>query len=248
MSGEKKQNKTPSPQTSNASGNIPIDASTVRQYLLDHIDFFESNVDILRQLTPAERYPENQVVDLRQFMVDRLRQDVGRLEGSQSDIIEAWRANLRAQAEVHEGVLAILSADSFERMVAVVTSDLADILHIDVVSLCVEATDNDPMGQVGRAAVYVLPQDAVDRIIGAEEDFLLQDGLPPDRVVFGPASGVVKSFALARLRISPKAPVGILALGSRDAGKFQTGHGVELLRFLVHVIEQQFRAWLVLPA
>ncbi len=241
MSSEKKQKKSEIAVASTVSADL------VRQYLLDHPQFFDENADILRQLTPAERYQERQVVDLQQFMVERLRQDVGRLEGSQGDIVEAWRANVKAQTEVQDGILSILSADSFERMVNIITNDLADILRIDVVSLCVEAANNDPLGQVGRSAVYVLPQDAVDNILGPGEEFLLQEGSPPDTVIFGPASGVVNSFALARMNISSKASVGVLALGSRDKDKFQSGQGTELLRFLVNVIEQQFRAWLDLP-
>ena len=224
-----------------------LTADQVREYLLGHADFFSDHPDILRALTPEERFQEKGVVDLNQFMVDRLRDDVGRLQGTQGDIIDASRANLRAQSEVHEAILAILSADSFERMIATITSDIADILRIDVVSICVEAANNDPIGQVGRAAVYVLPPGAITRIIGEEDSFKLQVGSPSDRAVFGPASGIVKSFALARMDISVKTPVGLLALGSRDEEKFAGGQGTELLRFLVNVIEQQFRAWLALP-
>jgi len=222
-------------------------ADFVREYLLAHPEFFTDHPDVLLALTPEERYQESQIVDLNRFMVDRLREDVGRLQGTQGDIIDASRANLRAQTEVHEAILAILAADSFERMIDVITSDLADILRIDVVSLCVEAANNDPIGQVGRNAVYVLPQGSIDKVIGIEENFMLQVGRPPDSAVFGPASGVVESFALARMEISTKTPIGLLALGSRDEGKFASGQGTELLRFLINVIEQQFRAWLALP-
>lgn len=241
MSGEEQTKK---PQT---TVNQELTVEQVRDYLLDHPAFFPENSDILRALTPEERYQESQVVDLNQFMVERLRDDVGRLQGTQGDIIDASRANLRAQTEVHEAVLAILAADSFERMIAIITSDIADILHIDVVSICVEAANSDPIGQVGRAAVYVLPQGAIDKAIGEGETFMLQVGRPPDHAVFGPASGVVESFALARMDISVKTPIGLLALGSRDEEKFANGQGTELLRFLIGVIEQQFRAWLALP-
>ncbi len=219
---------------------------SVRRYLLDNPAFFDQNADILRALTPAEQYQQSPVVDLQQFMAGRLRDDVARLHESRQQVIEASRANLRAQGEVHQAVLAIVAADTFEGMIAVITGDLADYLRIDAASLCIEAANEDPLGRVGRSGVFVLPQGAVDQIMGGK-DHLLCDQAPPNDVFFGPATGLVRSFALARLHTSSKAPPGLLALGARDGEKFQSGQGTELLNFLVKVIEQQVRAWLHLP-
>ncbi|HZD25231.1 MAG TPA: DUF484 family protein, partial [Alphaproteobacteria bacterium] len=71
---------------------------------------------------------------------------------------------------------------------------------------------------------------------------------PGQEGVFGPAAGLVRSMALVRLSTSPRSPVGLMALGSRDAAKFQSGQGTELLAFLGRFLERLLRAWLDLPA
>ncbi len=169
-------------------------SESVRRYLLDHPEFFDQNTDLLRALTPVQQFPDSEVIDLQQFVVGRLRNDVSKLQTAQGQIIDASRANLRAQSEVHEAVLAILAADSFERMINTITSDLADLLRLDVVSLCVEAANNDPLGRVGKSAVYVLPVGAVDRIMD-EHAFMLRNQAPPDDAVFGPATGPGAEFS-----------------------------------------------------
>ena len=50
-----------------------------------------------------------------------------------------------------------------------------------------------------------------------------------------------------RLKISPMAPTGLLALGSRDIGRFTPGQDTELLGFLAKVLECTARSWLDLP-
>ena len=56
------------------------------------------------------------------------------------------------------------------------------------------------------------------------------------------------SVARSALEISDTAPVGLLALGSRDEGHFTPHQGTELLTFLGKAIESTARAWLDLPA
>src|SRR3546814_20782282 len=50
--------------------------------------------------------------------------------------------------------------------------------------------------------------------------------------VFGPASELIRAEALIRLDLPPPLGTGLLALGSREAHAFESGHGSELLAFL----------------
>ena len=50
-----------------------------------------------------------------------------------------------------------------------------------------------------------------------------------------------------RLAASRKAPIGLLALGSRDSDKFYPGQGTELLGFLGRIGSLSIRSWLDLP-
>jgi len=78
-------------------------------------------------------------------------------------------------------------------------------------------------------------------------DMLLRPRVRGARTIFGSAASLVRSDALLRLKISPAAPAGLLALGSRKENRFHPGQGTELLGFLARALERSIRAWLDLP-
>jgi uncharacterized protein YigA (DUF484 family) len=88
---------------------------------------------------------------------------------------------------------------------------------------------------------------AVDRIMGKTHDILLRDDVDGDPEIFGGCSDLVRSDALLRLSISPAAPHGLIAFGTRHPGYFHAGQATELLSFLGKIIEYGIRTWLDLP-
>jgi uncharacterized protein len=54
------------------------------------------------------------------------------------DLVATGRSNLAIQSRVHEAILALLRAASFEEFVETITTDLAVILDVDVVTIGVE--------------------------------------------------------------------------------------------------------------
>lgn len=83
--------------------------------------------------------------------------------------------------------------------------------------------------------------------MGPDRDVLLQTDMPADPRLFGDGVGLVRSAALIRLPVSARAPAGMLCIGTRKAGKFQTGQGTELLSFLARALGVTIAAWLDLP-
>jgi uncharacterized protein YigA (DUF484 family) len=67
---------------------------------------------------------------------------------------------------------------------------------------------------------------------------VLFSSITDDGSIFAHAGALVRSAALARLRLEPLQAEGFLALGSRHEAAFRGGQGTELLRFLARVIER----------
>ena len=222
------------------------EARRVREYLLEHPEFLADNVDILVDLVPPESRTGDNVLDMQRFMLERIRGENGRLHHYQRELVGAARANMATQQMVHEAVLALLDATSFEHLIHTVTHDLAGILDLDVATLCVERGDG-PHPTETVAGVYVVPPGTIDRLMGPGQNARLRDDIEGEAAVFGPAAGLVRSDALVRLSIGSLAPAGCLALGSREPRKFHDGQGSELLGFLAASLERVIRAWLDLP-
>lgn len=232
-------------QDAGRRGSDPT-ASAVKAFLRANPDFLLKHPELLEILTPPRRHTGGNVTDLGGFMVGRLQDQIADLRQREASLLETARSNQSAQARVHRATLALLEAMSFEHLIHIVTRDLSDVLDVDVITLCVEANGDGPK-RAPTGGVFVLEAGTIDRLLEPGQPLYLGTPFPGQDAVFGPAAGIVRSMALVRLSASPHAPAGLLALGARDANKFQPGQGKELLVYLARFLERLLRAWLDLP-
>lgn len=223
-----------------------LQASEVAAFLRQHPGFLAEHPDLVQVLTPPKQQRGDGVIDMQQFMLQRLQAELARLKNQQRALVATSRANLTSQSRVHQAVLALLAAPSFEHLIQIVTTDLAVLLDADVVTLAVESKG------CGRSAlplrgVQLLERGAVADLFGADRNVLLEPETEGDPKLFGGGAGLVRSAALLKLRVSPMAPPGLLAIGARKAGKFHPGQGTELLGFLARSLEVVIAGWLDLP-
>jgi len=239
-----------SPSTGAAAGRRTSDptAAAVRAFLRANPDFLLKHPDLLEVLTPPPRHSGGNVTDLGGFMVGRLQGEVERLREREASLLETARTNQAVQGRVHRATLSMLDAMSFEHLIHIVTRDLSDVLDVDAITLCVEASNGDEPKRVPTGGVFVLEAGAIDHFIEPGQSIYLGPSFPGHDAVFGPAAGIVHSMALVRLAASPHSPVGLLALGSRDAKAFEAGQGKDLLIYLARFLERLLRAWLDLPS
>lgn len=218
----------------------------VAAYLRDNPDILIRYPDLLGSLAAPERELGDGVSDLQKAMIGRLRTEVARLNARQDEIILTSRANLNTQGRVHECVIALLAAKSFEQAIQIVTTDFAVMLDLDVVTLCIE-TEADAPSPLRMQGLRILPAGAVEATMGENKRVRLRSDAAPDPEIFGGAATLVRSAAFIRLEISDYTPPALIAFGARRIGKFHAGQGTELLSFLGRVVEHDIRLWLSLP-
>ncbi|MGH7003375.1 MAG: DUF484 family protein [Alphaproteobacteria bacterium] len=217
----------------------------VAEYLRRHRDFLDRHPELIADLIPARHANGRAVVDLQQYLIEKLRRDLAEMRQTHDTAVVAARGNLHSQQRVHTAVIDLMNAPSFEHFVEAITTDLALKLDVDVVSLCVESTrPNQPRTKSG---VRFLPLGAVDALMGPGKEIALRPAVAAERALYGGGATLVKSDALLRLAIGAETPAGIVAVGSREPGHFRAGQGTELLLFLAKTIESTARAWLDLP-
>lgn len=216
-------------------------------FLRAHPDFLLRHPELVDELLPPAPERGRGVVDLQQFMLARLQDEIRRLKGEQRALIQATRANLQSQTRVHAAALTLLSARSFEHLVQLLTTDLALLLGVDVVGLCVE-TETGHLPRVEIGGLHALAPGDVDAFLGAGKDVLLEGDTTGDPVLFGSGAGLVRSAALIRLQVGPTAPPCLLVVGARVSDRFHSGQGTELLAFLGRIGGLAIRSWLDLPS
>src|SRR5439155_16994038 len=102
-------------------------------------DFLDRHPEALRLVRPPTRKTGEGVLDFQHFMLERLRRDVVRLEDEQKSLIMTSRGNLASQCRVHKAVVAMLRAANFEHLLQIVTTDLAVLIDVDVVTIVVQS-------------------------------------------------------------------------------------------------------------
>ncbi len=233
-------------KTKPAAKQSGVSAAQVAAYLKRNPDFLARHPELLDSQVSAGRHKGDGVVDLQQFMMERLKTDVAKLRADQDEIIANSRDNLNTTERIHNAVLALLEAESFEQFIEIVTGDLAFLLEVDVVCLCLELTDVTSR-RPKHEGIQFLDRGAVDRVMGKGRKVWLRDEVEGDPEIYGGAADLVRSDALLRLNISKVAPTGVIAFGTRHPGYFHAGQGTELMSFLGRIIEFGIRTWLDLP-
>ena len=218
----------------------------VAAYLQDNPDFLSRNPDVLRMMAPPDRNFGDGVSDIQTAMIGQLRTEIARLNARQDEIILTSRANLNTQGRVHECVVALLVAKSFEQAMQIVTTDFAVMLDLDVVTLCIEVEEGAPL-PLRMSGLRMLAAGGVEATMGENKRVRLHSDAPADPEIFGGGATLVRSAAFIRLDISDYTPPALIAFGARRPGKFHAGQGTELLNFLGRVVEHDIRLWLSLP-
>lgn len=231
-------------QTSEKEPAAEITGEQVTTFLKRNPEFFVDHPAALDGLRPPERDQGEDVIDLQQVMLSRLRDEIEELSTLRDDLLAAGRSNQSIQDRVHKSVLSLMEARSFEQFIEAITTDIAVILDLDVIIIGVEQSDETFQRQPPPRGIQRLAAGQLDAVFGPSCHILLHDDVEGDAAVFGEGSGLVRSQALIRLNISAESPKALLALGSRRPDQFHSGQGTELLNFLARVIESCFRSWL----
>jgi hypothetical protein len=220
-----------------------IGAGDVIAYLREHPDFLQRHPEALHLVRAPSRNNGDGVLDFQQFMLERLRHDLARLQDEQKSLIALSRGNLASQCRVHKAALVMLRAVSFEHLLQIVTTDLAVLIDVDVVTLGVESTTSRT-ARLPVHGIHLLRAGTVDQLLGPNRDAALCTNVKGDAALFGGTAGLVQSQALLRLSFGRSAPSGLMCIGTRRAGTFHPGLGTELLTFLARVVEITIAQWL----
>src|SRR5262249_31516852 len=199
--------------------------------------------EAVRLLRPPTREMDDGIVDFQQFLFERQRRELVRVNTEYRNLIATCRGNLASQTRVHKAALTILAAPSFGQLLQIVTTDLAVLLDVDVVTIAV----GNGAGVVPRLPVQGirrLVSGAVEALLGEDRVALYDADVVGDPQLFGAAAGLVRSQALLRLTFGRGSPVGLLCLGTRKAGRFHPGLGTELLGFLARIVGLSIGLWL----
>lgn len=219
-------------------------AADIVTFLRQHPNFLNDHPDLIEALTPPASRSGRRVLDMQYFMVARLQQVVRDLKVREADLLANTRHGRFITSRVHAAVLALCEPHALDNMMEIISNDLPTLLEIDVVVIGVESEDQRRPGPLqSTPGVYLLSAGGVERVLG-NKDIVVKAMSESESALFGGAATLVKSAVLLRLRLGRPGRPAVLALGSRDADRFQPGQSTEMLTFLAETLGRRMREWL----
>ena len=185
------------------------------------------------------------VADFQAYMIKRLKADKEEVLSTTKEIVETSRANMNNQQRIHKAVLRLLEATSFDDFILSITTDLSNLLDVDIATLVVESNGQE-IPHVHTSGIRVIPEGTIDKWMNGK-DALMQSNISGIEAIYGGGATLVQSQILLRVDISLDTPPAIIAFGSRNPAMFFEGQATDQVLFLARVIERCFRVWLNLP-
>lgn len=225
----------------------------LRAQILADPDTILDDREVMSVLAEAHGNPlgEN-VVDVRGIAFARLESRLARLEDTHRGVIAAAYENLSGTNQIHRAILKFMEPRDFPSFLNVLSSELADILKVDVIRLVLEtAYEDEEESGLSRfdRVLSVVPKGFCATYLGIPKDgeprqVTLRQIVPSDDSIYGRDSDWVRSEACLMLDLGPGRLPGMLALGSEDPHKFKASQGADLMAFFGSVFERTMWRWL----
>jgi uncharacterized protein YigA (DUF484 family) len=215
-------------------------AMEVEKFLRRHPDFFQDHLDLLESLKVP--HPCGEAVSLISRQIELLREKNRRLQLQMNDILHIARDNDALYHRIHQLTLALLNAAGLEDALAGLKWGLhqyfqADFVAVRIARPCIDTPIADlcmaPDGQ-GPALFESVMESGKPQCGHAEAgqaEFLFGDDAPD-----------VASCALIPLQHAGLR--GVLAIGSRNPTRFQSGMGFLFLTQMGEIVSARLAALL----
>jgi len=227
----------------------------LRDQILAMPEMILDDHELMKALADADTHKNgSNVVDLRGIALSRLEQRFDRLEDTHQTVIAAAYENLAGTKQVQRAVLALLEPLDFTEFLTSLGAEVADILKVDAIRLCLESAQSGHADQkrlvneYGKTLGFFAPGSIEEYLTGgrnmAARTVTLRQISHASSSLYGKKAPWIRSEALLRLDLGQGNLPGLLVLGAEDPNQFHPNQGTDLLAFLGGVFERTMRRWL----
>jgi len=211
---------------------IPLSEEQVVAYLQENPEFFRDHLGLLERMQIP--HPSGNAVSLIAKQLELFRTRHQEQENQLAALIDIARENDAAFNRMHELTLAMLEANSLEDAVANLSEVLAECFLTDFVAIkIIKDIPNSPLNNI-----FVSPNEVGLKHFSTElagnQPKCGRPSLAQARFLFGDAAVEVRSCAIIPMAFTRLE--GLLAIGSRDEGRFHYSMGSLFLTQMSEII------------
>jgi len=202
----------------------------VKDFLKKNKNFFINHPELLKELQfPLQDESLDKVIDLQVYRYKKINQENIDLQNQMTQILLAGKSHMQSQKRILKSSLKILSCKSLIKVFSVILSDFKSLLGCDYIN-CFSTNNNIDLTEVQKLDTRVAKSYFRDKAITN----LNQN--PKGVLLFFPnKSAQIKSYIL--LKINYQDDMFVVAMGSKDISKFNPDQKVDLIEYLIKIIE-----------
>tara|TARA_B100000927_G_scaffold194413_1_gene156855 strand:+ start:316 stop:981 length:666 start_codon:yes stop_codon:yes gene_type:complete len=204
----------------------------VQNFLKKNKNFFIKHPELLKELQfPLKDEGSDKVIDLQVYRYKKINQENIDLQNQMTQILLAGKSHIQSQKRILRSSLKILNSKSLAKVFSVILSDFKILLGCEYIN-CFSTNNNIGINEVQKIDTRVAKSYFRDKAITN----LNQN--PKGVLLFFPnKSQQIKSYIL--LKINFQEDMFVVAMGSKDINKFNPDQQVDLIEYLIKVIENK---------
>ena len=204
----------------------------VQKFLKKNKNFFITHPELLKELQfPLKDEGSDKVIDLQVYRYKKINQENIDLQNQMTQILLAGKSHMQSQKRILKSSLKILNSKSLAKVFSVILSDFKFLLGCEYIN-CFSTNNNVGINEVQKIDTRVAKSYFRDKTMTN----LNQN--PKGVLLFFPnKSPQIKSYIL--LKINFQEDMFVVAMGSKDINKFNPDQQVDLIEYLIKVIENK---------
>ena len=202
----------------------------VKNFLKKNKNFFIKHPELLKEIQfPLRDEGSDKVIDLQVYRYKKINQENIDLQNQMTQILLAGKSHMQSQKRILKSSLKILNSKSLAKVFNVILSDFKLQLGCDYIN-CFSTNNNIDLKEVQKLDTRVAKSYFRDKAMTN----LNQN--PKGVLLFFPnKSAQIKSYIL--LKINYQEDIFVVAMGSKDINKFNPDQQVDLIEYLIKIIE-----------
>jgi len=202
----------------------------VIQYLKKNKNIFLDYPELLNVLNfPSQIKRSEKIIDLNAYRSKKIKIDYNKIKKQMSAILKAGSSHIASQKRILKTSLKVLNTKTLTKLIDVIINDLGPLLACDLVNCFCTSK------KIKQRGISQIDNKVASNYFRDNPQTYLNQNPKGISLFFPNKSKIIKSYIL--LKIIYGSDRFIVAMGSKDVNKFTKDQKVDLIEYLIQVIE-----------
>ena len=202
----------------------------VIKYLKKNKNLFLNHPELLSILNfPTQIKDSSKIIDLNAYRSKKIKDDYDKLKKQISEILKAGSSHVVSQKRILKTSLKVLNTKSLAKLINIMVNDLKRLLACDIIN-CFFTSNKlkyNGLNQIDNRVAFSYFRNKLQTNLNQNPKGIL--------IFFPNKSKVIKSYILLKINYGKESF--IVAMGSKDLNKFTKDQQVDLIEYLIQVIQ-----------